>query len=92
MNASALEIREGRAAVERLLDELGLRAFIFTLEPKEGGWELHLDCSTAEGWQTIALPADIAALRASLTDAALRERLREDWRARLGACVSNDCP
>ena len=92
MNASALEIREGRAAVERLLDELGLRAFIFTLEPKEGGWELHLDCSTAEGWQTIALPADIAALRASLTDAALRERLREDWRARLGACVSNDRP
>jgi len=86
MDASAVEIREGRAAVELILDELGLRAFVFTLEPKEGGWELHLDCSTEEGWQSIALPADIGALRASLGDPGTRERLREDWRARLRAC------
>jgi hypothetical protein len=86
VDASALDISEGKAAVERLLGELGLRDFVYTLEPKEGGWQLHLECSTAEGWQTVALPADIVLLRASLGDAALRERLREDWRERLAAC------
>lgn len=89
MNASAVEIREGRTAVEHILDELGLRAFVFTLEPKEGGWELHLDCSMEEGWQSITLPADIGELRTSLGDPAVRERLREDWRARLRACASS---
>ena len=89
MDTSALDIREGKAAVERLLGELGLRDFVFTLEPKESGWQLRLECSTAEGWQTIGLPADIADLRASLRDAAVRERLREDWRERLGKCVKS---
>jgi hypothetical protein len=92
MDTSALDIREGKAAVERLLGDLGLRDFVFTLEPKESGWQLHLECSTAQGWQTIALPADIAGLRASLRDAAARERLREDWRERLGACMKSGAP
>jgi hypothetical protein len=92
MDTSALDIREGKAAVERLLGELGLRDFVFTLEPKESGWQLHLECSTAQGWQTIALPADIAELRASLRDAAVRERLRADWSERLGACVKSGGP
>ena len=41
---------------------------------------------------SIGLPADIAELRASLRDAAVRERLREDWRERLGACLKSVGP
>jgi len=87
MIPSALDIRESRAAIERILDELGLRDFVFTIEPKEQVWELHVECSTEQGWQTVALPADLAELRASRHDGAVRERLRETWRRRLGECT-----
>jgi hypothetical protein len=87
MSPSALEIRESRLAVERILDELALRDFVFTIEPKEHGWALHVECSTEQGWQTVALPADLAELRVSLRDVAVRDRVRESWRGRLEACA-----
>ena len=37
----AQDIRSARIAVERLLDEMGLHAFTYTVEPKEGGWTLR---------------------------------------------------
>lgn len=92
MNTSALDIREGRAAVERILDDLGLRDFVFAIEPKPSGWQLHLECSMAEGWQSITLPADIVELRTSLRDTAVRARLREDLQARLVACAKSGAP
>ena len=76
-----------RAAIERILDELELRAFIFTLEAKERGWELHVECATNGAWQTISLPADPADLLASMHDPTARERLREAWRERLRECT-----
>jgi hypothetical protein len=87
MSPFALEIRESRVAVERILDELALRDFVFTIEPKEQGWALHVECTTKEGWQTIALPADLAELQASLRDVTVRDRLREAWRGRLAECA-----
>lgn len=84
MTADTLAIR---AAVERILDELELRAFIFTLEAKEHGWELHVEWATNGVWQTISLPADPADLLASMRDATVRERLREAWRERLRECA-----
>jgi len=90
MNPSALEIREARAAVERILEALGLRDFVFTIEPKGDGWQLRLECSTVEGWQSLTLPAEIAELRASLRDAAVHEHLCADWQARLNACRRSD--
>ena len=76
-----------RAAIERILDELELRAYLFTLEQKESGWEVLVECATNGEWQTIALPADPADLLACAQDAALRERLREAWRERLRECA-----
>jgi hypothetical protein len=83
----AQEIRDARAAVERILDELGVRAFVYTLEQKEGGWVLSVECATNGGWQKVALGVDLAALSASLEDAALRAKLRAAWAPHLSACA-----
>ncbi len=81
---STEELRGTRQAVERLLEELGMDAFLYTIEQKEsGGWTLTLERALDGDWQTIVLPLDPHALAASLRDPALRARLREDWQSRL---------
>jgi hypothetical protein len=80
MSSYAQEIRDSRAAVERILGELGVRGFVFTIEAKEPGWRLHVEYPMQEGWQTIELPVELTELRASLDEQAIRERLRDAWR------------
>jgi hypothetical protein len=87
MREPILDMVDARAEAERLLDELGLRAYIFTLEPKEPGWQLTVDCAVEGGWQTVTLPIDPEELRAAVHDAAARERLRTAWGERLGTCL-----
>jgi len=76
-----------RAAVQRILDELGLQAFLFTHETKGDGALLRVECATNGDWKTVTLPVDDAELLASLHDAAVRQRLREAWRERLRDCT-----
>ena len=83
----AQDIRSAREAVERLLEELGVRAFLYTIEQKEAGWVLSVDCAIDGGWQTTALKVDMAELNASLRDAAVRAKLRADWEPHLRACA-----
>lgn len=83
----AQDIRSARKAVERVLDELGVRAFVFTVEQKESGWLLSIECAVDGDWQTVALAVDPAELNASLSDPAVRAKLRADWAPHLRACA-----
>jgi hypothetical protein len=83
----AQDIRGARSAVERLLEELGVRAFVFTVEQKETGWVLSVECATDGGWQTVGLAVDPAELSASLRDPAVRAKLRADWAPHLRGCA-----
>jgi hypothetical protein len=83
---AALDIAQARVAAERLLEDLDLRAFVFTVEPKEEGWQLSVECASGAEWQTISLHVDLKELRASLHDSGTRERLRERWSERLRGC------
>jgi hypothetical protein len=78
-----------RAAIQTILDELELRAFVFTYEVKDSGPMLHVECATDAEWQTIELPADPHDLLASTHDAEVRKRLREAWRERCRACTKD---
>jgi hypothetical protein len=86
MHDPVLDVAEARSAIQRLLEDLGLRAFVFTVEPKELGWQLSIECASGEAWQTISLDVDPQELRASLLDSSVRERLRKRWSERLGGC------
>ncbi len=84
----AQDIRSARAAVERVLEELGVRGFVYTVEQREAGWVLTIECATDGGWQAVALAVDPAELNASLSDPAVRAKLRADWAPHLRACAS----
>jgi hypothetical protein len=84
----AQDIRNARLAVERVLDEMGVRGFVYTVEQKEGGWMLSVECAMDGGWQSASWGVDPAELSASLGDASLREKLRADWETRLRACAT----
>jgi hypothetical protein len=88
MATLAHDIRNARRAVERVLDELGVRAFVFTVEQKETGWLLSVECATDGGWQRVALAVDPAELSASLNDPAVRAKLCRDWAPHLRSCAS----
>jgi hypothetical protein len=80
---SGIEIREAREAVQRILDDIGLRSFVYTLDPKEGPWQLRIEYTDDGEWQSCTASVDPAQLRASLRDEATRERLRDALRATL---------
>jgi hypothetical protein len=87
MHQTSADIAQTRAMVERLLEGLGLAAFLFTLEPKESGWQLTVECASEGGWQTVMLPAEAGELRASVHDPTARDRLRAAWSERLSGCA-----
>lgn len=76
-----------RTAIQRILDDLGLRAFLFTHETKDDGSLLRVECAINGDWQTVTFPVDDAELAASLHDAAVRQRLRAAWGQRLRDCA-----
>jgi hypothetical protein len=86
MTPSGEEIRDAREAVERLLTDLRLRSFLYTLEPREGPWHLHIECAEDGEWQSFSAPMDPASLRASLHDRVVRDRLRDMLDAKLRNC------
>lgn len=88
----AQDIRNTREAVERVLDEAGLRGFTYTVEPKEDGWTLRVECITEEGWQEATLPVDPRELTASISDPGVRTKLRRDWEPHLRACAKHIIP
>ena len=74
-------------AARSLLEELRLQAYLFAVEPREGDWELKVECAFKEGWQTITLPVTAELLLASRKDSAVRARLLQSWGGRLAACL-----
>jgi len=83
----AQDIRNAREAVERVLGELGMRAFVYTIERKDAAWLLSVDCATDGDWQTVVLAVDPGELNASLDDPAVHAKLCADWAPRLRACA-----
>lgn len=88
MVLSAKELAEARHAAELLLDDLGIEAYLFEVEPLEVAWKVYVECAVAEGWQSLAFPVDKAKLLESLGNPRLREQLRESWRKELANCKS----
>lgn len=86
MRLSTMELTEASRATHSLLDELGLDAYLFEVEPLEGQWEVRIECAVEDGWQALHFPINKDELVASLHDNATRSQLIADWRRRLAAC------
>ena len=77
---------EARQAASLILEQLGIEAYLFEIEPKEETWELRVECATTDGWQSLILPVEEKLLLTSQQDAVARNQLREQWRTRFSAC------
>lgn len=86
LTALAVEIREARTAIEGLLEQIGLGNYVYSLESKDGRWQVHLECNSEGGWCVFTLPVNVFQLRASLHDPALQSQLRSHFGDRLAAC------
>lgn len=75
---------EAKQAVDELLEQLGLEAYLFSVEPAGKQWQVKVERPADGRWQTAVLTASDAALLSSRSDPAARHALLERWRERLG--------
>ena len=83
------ELAQAKDAASVLLDELGLSAYVFEVEPRNGPWQVRIDYAAGGVWQSLTLPVDAAELNAVFTDNAARRMLIERWREALNIGASN---
>ena len=83
MPLSAADLEGATQATYALLDELGLRAYRFAIEPHDAAWEVKLECAVDDAWEALTLQVDKGLLLASRDDEAARARVVTEWRDRL---------
>lgn len=79
-------IARARLAVDVLLREAELDAYLFGVEPREDRWNVRLECATDEGWKVTQLTVDQHVLLDCVDDVALRRRILDAWAPRLSRC------
>ena len=87
MAESIAELAQIRELVTKILDELELDAYLFEVEPREGQWELKVECAVKEGWETVRLPVTKALLLRGADDPEVYRSLLDEWREVLSACL-----
>jgi hypothetical protein len=83
MQFSEKTLVEARETVQALLDQLGLAAYLFEVEPRTDHWEIRIECAPNSGWQSSVLNVDEQTLLACRFDAAARDRMLNELRKHL---------
>lgn len=86
MPYSAAETEAANEAASRLLNDIGLGACHFALEPRANSWLVHLECPGQGRTVTSTLSVEHHRLYASLDDVATYEHLRHEWSSALAEC------
>lgn len=82
MQLSSEDLLQTREAARSLLDQLGLSAYLFEVEPGDVAWQVRVECAVDSKWQSITLHVEKQELIRSRTDKAEFQRLLVDWRRR----------
>jgi len=90
MPLSAADLEGATQATYALLEELGLRAYRFAIEPRDAAWEVKLECAVDDAWEALTLQVDKGLLLASRDDDAARARVVTEWRDRLNVRRSDN--
>ncbi len=72
-------VEHARDAVGLLLEQLGLDAYLFGVEPVGDRWEIRLEYATDAGWSSKVLEVDSPTLVESFSDPKARSRLLHTW-------------
>lgn len=87
MPLSTAEFTSAREIVSKILDELGLDAYLFEVEPGEDKLEITVECAVEGGWETVKLIVDKKLLLRGIDDPEAHQLLLENWRNVLSACL-----
>jgi hypothetical protein len=85
-NPDEVDLAWAKAAVGTLLENLGLSAHLYAVEPRAGMWAVIVECATGTGWQRVELRAGPELLAAIHGDKEARAALLAEWRAHLDDC------
>jgi len=85
MALSIEELARAREVVSELLEELHLGTYTFDVEPRDGGWEIQIECAAEDGWMTRSFTATREELHRG-NDARVRQQLLDAWARPLAAC------
>ncbi|WP_020146858.1 hypothetical protein [Thioalkalivibrio sp. ALJ15] len=85
MALSIEELSRAREVVSGLLEELHLSNYTFDVEPRDGGWEIQIECAADSGWVTHTFAATREQLQ-HCDDARVRQQLLDAWAGPLAAC------
>ncbi|KPL27404.1 MAG: hypothetical protein AMJ72_09000 [Acidithiobacillales bacterium SM1_46] len=85
MELTVKQLSEARDTVESLLEQLGLRSYLFEVEPRGNHWEVRVECAPNSGWQSSVLSVGEGWLDACRIDNRARGKLLDEWRERLTA-------
>ena len=83
MDLTAKNLAEAKETVGNLLEQLGLSAYLFEVEPRADQWQVRVECALDSGWQSSVLSIDDSALRACRIDRLARDQMLAEWRKRL---------
>lgn len=88
------DLARTKEAVAALLEQLGLSAYLFEVEPRGDGepWTVRIDCAAQEGWQSLSLPFDADRLLGSEAEARVRSDMLSEWRHALAGCLRRPPP
>lgn len=86
MKLSINELADMRRNVTALLDKLQIEAYLFEIEPKEGQWEIKVECAINEGWESFLLTAEKDYLLHGFDDVVAKDVLLDNWRQALASC------
>lgn len=85
MDLTARNLAEAKETVGELLEQLGLTAYLFEVEPREDRWEVRVECAHNSAWQSSVFTVEDTALRASRTDRLVRDHMLSELQKRLTA-------
>ena len=88
-DATVADLEWAKAAVGTLLEDMGLTAHLYAVEPREGKWAVIVECATDSGWQRTELQAGPELLDAIRGNAEARAALLAEWRTHLAACKTD---
>lgn len=58
MPANSSEMIKAREVIASILEQLVIDAYLFEIEPKDGKWQLKVECAVDDGWSSFTLDID----------------------------------
>lgn len=90
MPLSTKDFAQARDIVGRMLDELGLKAYLYELEPANGNMGIKVECALDGEWEVVELTVNSDLLLRGMEDPAAWQSVQEQLRRAVSACLPPD--